>query len=274
MKIRLAVPFSLMLTCRSHGWVNLSPFEWDPIEHELRWTTRSQGEIVSLIVHQPNSKGLVIRGEKFELPDHLDAMVRYVFMLDWDAGSALEIAREQDPRIAVLVEEGGGRLLRGSTPFEDVIKTICTINTSWSNTRTMVKSLVNGIGCGVFPTPEGILSAGEKVLRRDARVGYRAGTIMEIARLAMHQNLGAIGLEELNSIKGLGPYAIDHLRILRGDYSRIPVDSEVREYCKHRFSMTEPSYAAIQAQFSGWGRYRYLGYKFGRIVAAQNWLGD
>ena len=58
-----------------------------------------------------------------------------------------------------------GRLLRSGTLFEDVVKVICTCNTSWAQTVTMVRNITEiwGVptGCGDmkgFPTAERLAS--------------------------------------------------------------------------------------------------------------------
>ena len=56
-------------------------------------------------------------------------------------------------------------MLRGSTFYEDFIKTVLTINTSWSATCRMVAALVAEPGGGSFPGPAALLDYGEERLR-------------------------------------------------------------------------------------------------------------
>ena len=74
--------------------------------------------------------------------------------------------------LAELIERGGGRMLRGSSFYEDFVKTVLTINTSWSATCRMVAALVAEPGGGSFPGPAALLDYGEDRLRvaRKARV--------------------------------------------------------------------------------------------------------
>ena len=65
------------------------------------------------------------------------------------------------------------------------------------------------------------------------------------------------------SLRGIGPYAASHLAMLLHDYSRIPVDSEVRRFCRERYDIGADQIAAF---FDSWGAYRFLGYKVGRIL--------
>ena len=47
---------------------------------------------------------------------------------------------------AELGDEGAGRMIRSPTVFEEVVKTICTTNCTWSATVRMVSSLVEELG--------------------------------------------------------------------------------------------------------------------------------
>ena len=47
-----------------------------------------------------------------------------------------------DASLSWIPEKRAGRLLRSPTVFEDLVKTICTTNCSWSLTRSMVSNIV------------------------------------------------------------------------------------------------------------------------------------
>ena len=66
---------------------------------------------------------------------------------DWEPALAIAAL----PDVAQLIERGGGRMLRGSSFYEDFVKTVLTINTSWSATCRMVAALVAEPGGGSFP---------------------------------------------------------------------------------------------------------------------------
>src|SRR2546425_2899817 len=57
------------------------------------------------------------------------AQVRHVLSLDLDLTPFYAVAAE-DPDLAWVLT-GAGRMVRSPTVFEDVVKTICTTNTSW-----------------------------------------------------------------------------------------------------------------------------------------------
>lgn len=273
MKIQLPRPFDLRMTCRAHGWINLAPFEW--LENSrLRWTARVDESSSTLTATQVSPGVLHVATSNAAERKDVEAQTRRVLMLDWNVAEALRIARQCDERVAALVEAGGGRLLRAASPFEDVVKTVCTINTSWRNTQAMVRGLVALSAAGVFPTPDLIMRLGAERLRARVSVGYRAETIVAVAELAGKADLARIDLERLAQIRGLGPYAMAHIAVLRGDYSTIPVDSEVRAYCSRHLGIHEPDADAIHRHFAAWGRYRFLGFKLGRMARSENWIGD
>ena len=53
-------------------------------------------------------------------------------------------------RLPTLIERGGGRMLRCSTFYEDFVKTVLTVNTSWSGTCRMIAALVAEPGGGAL----------------------------------------------------------------------------------------------------------------------------
>jgi 3-methyladenine DNA glycosylase/8-oxoguanine DNA glycosylase len=72
------------------------------------------------------------------------AQARHMFRLDEDLSGFYAVAAN-DPALA-WVTLGAGRMLRAPTVFEDLIKTICTTNCTWSATERMVGALVSELG--------------------------------------------------------------------------------------------------------------------------------
>ena len=97
------------------------------------------------------------------------AQVRHVLSLDLDLTPFYAVAAE-DPDLAWVLT-GAGRMVRSPTVFEDVVKTICTTNTSWGGTTRMVNALVQHLGekapgapadspyGRAFPTPAAMAAA-------------------------------------------------------------------------------------------------------------------
>ena len=87
-------------------------------------------------------------------PEILRRVARWV-SAEWDPAPAIAALGAGFADEAALIARGGGRLLRCSTFYEDFIKTVLTVNTSWSGTCRMSAALVAEPGGGAFPTAGG-----------------------------------------------------------------------------------------------------------------------
>ena len=275
LKLASAHKLSLRATVESHGWVRLAPWHWDGCRERLSRPDRlSSGAVAQIAVRQTGPAELRVeidgaldrRGE-----EEVCGMVERWLSVGWDPSPAMEKARRIDPAIAGRIEAGGGRLLRCSTFYEDFAKTVCTINISWAGTLRMCSGLVREIGDGVFPTPRQVLDAGLDALSDGVRMGFRSRVLYEATATLLDRGLmdeagrgreEAIAYDDLLSIRGIGPYAASHAAALLHDYSRVPVDSEVRRFCSERYGLGEDE---IDAYFEAWGEYRFLGYKLTRL---------
>ena len=94
-------------------------------------------------------------------------------------------------------------MLRSPTVFEDLVKTICTTNCTWSATVRMVSAVVGELGVAAagaperraFPTPAAMARADESFYRDVARAGYRGPYLRTIASDVAE---GRLDLEALN----------------------------------------------------------------------------
>jgi hypothetical protein len=66
----------------------------------------------------------------------------------------------------------------------------------------------------------------------------------------------------LIGLKGIGPYAAAHCRMLLGDFSRIPVDSVAIAHLRDRHNTTPAEFLAARAEC---GVYIGLGYRLMRL---------
>lgn len=277
-------PVSLCHTVSSHGWVNLAPWSWDGNSGHLGRAERIEsGQVVWVEVTQESTTRFVVEIDIEELAlseqgKILERVTRWL-SLQWDPLQVIRLAKRRDSRIARFIEQGGGRFLRGSTFYEDLIKTICTINANWAFTVRMVESLVHQIGNQTFPTPVQIVNAGEEVLRRDLKLGFRARVIAELSHGLLDKHVvdedgnsigESISFDDLIKLRGIGQYSASHVAMLCHDFSHIPVDSEVTHYCGIRYKLDPQD---IESFFEPWGEYKFLGYKVGRILDHSNWAG-
>lgn len=176
----------------------------------------------------------------------------HLLRLDADLSGFYETAAD-DPDLA-WAAGGAGRMLRSPTVFEDVVKTICTTNCTWSATVRMVGALVAELGIEApdgrraFPTPAAMAGADESFYREVARAGYRGAYLRSLAEDVAG---GSLDLEALNdqalpddevaasllALPGCGPYATAHMMMLLGRYSRLILDS-----------WTRPTYASLNGR--------------------------
>ena len=282
-------PVDLSRTFRSHGLTSLPPMHLgenaDALEVSLpvrglrprtvRISESSSGHGIVSVIGPPLGRE--------EEGDELLAMVRHVLRLDEDLSGFYSLAAG-DPELS-WVTRGAGRMIRGATVFEDVVKTLCTTNCSWSATMRMISALVEHLGekspgapetgplGRAFPTPEAMAGAGEKFYRDVARAGYRGRYLLALARSVAggELNLEPLGAdrEELSddevearllALPGVGPYAAAHVMLLLGRYSRLVLDSWTRP--KYSRVSGEPfaEDAEIEARFSGYGPYKGLAF--------------
>ena len=268
--LTLPYPVSLRSTVRTHGWVSLAPWGWDDSACVLWRSDRlSSGRTARIQATQPEADRIEVEvsGDGLSRRDLDEAagLVRRWLSLDWNPTEALAAARETDPLAAETIENGGGRLLRCSTFYEDFVKTVCTIQIAWSGSLRMVAALVEA-GGGLFPTPVRVLELGDAGLR-ERGTGFRARSLFEGTETMLERGLideaghtasGPVSYDDLLALWGIGPYAAAHMAVLQHDFSRIPVDSEVTSYCRDRYGIGPNE---IDAHFEPWGDFRFLGYR-------------
>lgn len=269
-----AWPIDLRFTVASHGWAQLAPWQWDPDRRRLARTERIGGRIGTVSVRQRDPLGLTVEWEGFAAADGAEILrrVRRWVSAAWDPAPAIAALRPELPEEAALIERGAGRILRCSF-YEDFVKTVLTINTSWSATLRMSAALVAEPGGGAFPSPGAVLDYGEGRLRERAKLGFRAATVIAATSRMLddgvidasgHGNDDRLGHDYLTSLKGIGPYAAAHCRLLLQDFSRIPIDTVAVADLRERYGEDPAGFAASRAH---WGDYLALGYKLSRLQA-------
>jgi len=223
----------------SHGWFQTAPFSWDREAATLRRAERlGDGAVTLEIAEAPG--GVVVRAPgALSDGDRATASARVTRMLQLDADleGFAEAAAAVDPDLARdLAAYGGGRILAGASLFEDVVKGICGTNTTWRQAVVSINRIA-GLGRdGAFPAPADLLRAGEDWLRAEARVGYRAFSVLAAARAAIDGTLAEIEADSaagdgtrayasLQRLAGVGPATAGFLVLLMGHYDRPAVDS-------------------------------------------------
>jgi 3-methyladenine DNA glycosylase/8-oxoguanine DNA glycosylase len=285
----------------SHGIASLPPMRLD----EKTWTFEITvplggfGARTLTISQAMPGHGLIsVANEPLssDLAAAVMAQVRHVLSLDLDLTPFYAIAAD-DPDLA-WVRRGAGRMVRSPTVFEDVVKTVCTTNTSWGGTTRMVNALVEHLGAKApgapasgpygraFPTPQAMADAPDHFYKKVAGAGYRGVYLKTLARDVVEarvdlESLASSSRDELpdadvaarlQELPGVGPYAAAHIMLMLGRYDRLILDS-----------WTRPTYArllgrkrllgdrTIERRFKRYGRYAGLAFW---LFLTRDWVVD
>lgn len=262
-RLRATGPFRLVRVVVSHGWFQTSPFDWDPLTSTL-WRAEHLPGGVARIGVRPAPDGVEVVADHALRPADtavVTARVRRMLCLDHPVRGLADAAG----RVDIALGEGlrrarAGRFLAGTCLHEDAIKAVCATNTRWPQAVESINA-VAGLGeGGAFPQPGAIARAGEDTLRRDARVGYRAASIVALDRLAADGSLdeleqGIPGLDGrgvvrlLATLPGIGPTTAGFLCLLLGRYDVVAVDSAVIRHATARwFAGRTPTAAEVMAK--------------------------
>jgi 3-methyladenine DNA glycosylase/8-oxoguanine DNA glycosylase len=277
MRISISTPrtFNFKRTMISHGWSDLLPFGFD----QGSWTVTRVLDLGSTM-----PVNVKITGTKRELridtssrlskgaTQKVVANVRHMFRLDDDM-TAFYRAMIAEPDFAWVAAQGAGRMLRSPTVFEDLVKTICTTNCSWSLTAKMVTGLVENLGREskdgrrTFPTPEAMALMPLKFYVNEVRAGYRAAYLKELADRVAAGELKAEEwltselptpelIKTMKQVKGVGDYAAENLLKLVGRYDGLALDSWTRaKFARLRNGGRKTSdmkIARFYARFDSW----------------------
>ena len=282
-------PADLRRTMFSNGFADLPPLALDreccaleatvPVRGARPRTVRvtSGGDGEALVRVSGRTPGPGVRAA-------VAAVVRHVLRLDEDLSGFYAIARA-DPEMAWACR-GAGRMIRSPTVFEDVIKTLCTTNCSWALTRYMVTALVSRLGAPAadaprtgwrgraFPSPEAMAQSSTRFYRDVVHAGYRAPYLRDLSRAVADgkvdlETLGRAGpgsptddevAERLAALPGIGPYAVAHIMMLIGRYSRPTLDSWTRPAYARLRGRRSVADRTIERAFRGYGPYAGLAF--------------
>jgi 3-methyladenine DNA glycosylase/8-oxoguanine DNA glycosylase len=288
-------PVDLWRTIVSHGVADLPPNRIDEEARTLETTVAlPRGRPQTVLVREGGKGKASVTGRTGKRSDAALEAVRHILRLDEDLSQFYALGHE-DPDLS-WVTTGAGRLIRSQTVYEDVVKTICTTNTSWGGTVRMVSAIVEHLGepaAGApaegpfghaFPSPAAMAAAPESFYRDVARTGYRGAYLRSLAESVA---LGEIDLEELATadpddlpddevaarllaLPGVGPYAAAHIMMLIGRYSRLVLDSWTRpKYASLNGRKAKDT--AIERRFRGYGRYSGLAFW---LFLTRDWVAE
>jgi 3-methyladenine DNA glycosylase/8-oxoguanine DNA glycosylase len=214
--------------------------------------------------------------------------VRRMLQLDLDISEFLSFAAAH-PKLGHVRALKQGRILRSPTLFEDVVKVICTTNTTWSQTKGMVARIVDEFGATYpsptlpsregdkeagrrFPSPAAIAGVGADDFAARARLGYRNAAVQSLAveiaegRLDLEswqdRSIPAADLEKkLLGLRGIGPYGAACLMLYLGKPWKVNVDSWARTMVGRELGRRVED-KEVHGFFADYGEWRGLVYHF------------
>jgi 3-methyladenine DNA glycosylase/8-oxoguanine DNA glycosylase len=282
-------PVDLWRTIVSHGVASLPPMLVDEDARTLEVTLplpRARPRTIVIQAGRPGFAAVTVVGRRpgREAGERIEGAVRHTLNLDQDLSGFYEAAAA-DPDLA-WATSGAGRMIRSASVFEEVVKTVCTTNCTWSATERMVGALVEHLGESAtgapedgargraFPTPEAMANAGEAFYREVARAGYRGAYLVALARSVGEGStdlevLGRASPEDmadsevessLLELPGVGPYAAAHIMMMLGRFSKLVLDSWTRPTYAKLIGRGTVNDAAIQRRFRRYGPYAGLAF--------------
>jgi 3-methyladenine DNA glycosylase/8-oxoguanine DNA glycosylase len=288
-------PVDLWRTLVSHGVAALPPSELDEDTRVLTVTVpipRAKPRTIRIREGGRGTARIDVLGPapSVRVKQQLRQVVAQMLNLDEDL-SPFYAAAASDTELS-WIAGGAGRMLRSPTVFEDVVKTICTTNTTWSATERMVGALVAQLGeesAGgfgrAFPTPAVMAAAPEAFYRDIVRAGYRGAYLKTLATAVA---AGSLDLEEfrtagpdelpdeevaarLLALPGVGPYAAAHVMMLLGRHSRLILDSWTRPKYARLNGRRKASDRQIERRFKRYGPHAGLAFW---LYLTRDWAED
>ena len=277
-------PVDFRRTIASHGVADLPPNRIDEEAWTLELTLSPNASRATTVLvsagREGYAKAKVVAGSASTAD--LRPAVAYVLRLDEDLSPFYEAAAP-DPDLK-WATKGAGRMIRSPTVFEEVVKTICTTNCTWSATVRMVSALVEHLGepapgadgpyGRAFPTPEAMARKNSAFYTETVRAGYRGEYLRDLARSVASgkldlEALGKADADELPddelaarllALPGVGPYAAAHVMMLLGRYSRLILDSWTRPKYLKVSGAKQAKDSTIERRFRRYGPYAGLAF--------------
>jgi len=293
-------PVDLWRTLSSHGVADLPPNRLHEDGRTLETTLPLDGLPPRSVRISAGSPGHAVVEVEGRAPGKREAAavadrVAHILRLDEDLSAFYDAVRA-DPDLAWVLK-GAGRMMRSPTVFEDVVKTICTTNCTWSATVRMVSALVEHLGepaAGVtpdgpfgraFPTPEAMTAANLDFYRDVVRAGYRGAYLHSLTESVADgsvdlEALGAATRDELPddelaahllALPGVGPYAAAHIMMMLGRYSRLILDSWTRPKYARLTGGRAKKDTTIERRFRRYGPYAGLAFW---LFLTRDWVDE
>lgn len=257
-------PDEFVAILRSHGWYKLSPFmaEFEPPVLRVPFSLPAGNGI--LRIEATDAVHLVVEeGDA----DMCRSVAGICLADEIDLGPLHQAAGAMEWRWIEL--QHLGRFLRSPSLFEDCVKILLTINTTFRRTMWMTEMLVHTFGEPVgavraFPRPESLLHAGTDSLREVTRCGYRAPFLTALAAQATEALEIFLGggwralapetfTQRLADIPGMGPVSVGYVVRMYGKAAGYAIDSYVRRRCRELWGVEEGAEQFIADRYAPFG---------------------
>lgn len=246
-KIILETPkdFDFRRTVLSHGWCELLPFNIDQENWKIETVLKTDKPVSVEIKEAENGLEIDVFDKISEEDEaKIKNDISHIFRFDENLSEFYKLIKSEK-QLAWVLQQKAGRLLRSTTVFEDLVKTICTTNCNWAMTKIMTMNLVEKLGeptadgKKAFPTAEKMASQSVEFYKEEIRAGYRGLYFKELAEKIVEGKLEVENWlttelttkdlkKEMKKVKGVGDYATDNLLKLLGRYDGLALDSWLR----------------------------------------------
>ena len=276
----------------SHGWFSLKPFsvEMEPPRLRVPYALPGGKGVFEVSVKDGRCELKAVHGK---LENCFDA-AQNCLSLDVSPEALYKPAGK---KWGWLAANNMGRFLRSPTLFEDCCKVICSTNTTFDRTETMVERMVDKFGVKVgmyraFPGPEALLKAGEAALKAETGCGFRARYILGVAEKAVAEPELFLGrrwreldngsfYDTLIANKGIGPASANYLSLVYWKPKGFNIDSYVVRRCAEIWNIGPaeiPPFLArryrafgVNAPIAFWFDITKHWHENGRDISAMEW---
>ena len=283
-------------TVLANGWHECHPMSWSEggrclqiIERDGR---RAYRVSVTEARRSAKSVSLAVAVDGNEVDDSaLDRAcgdLRLVLGLDRDLSGFYEVCASH-PTLRVLPRIGAGRGLRSASMTENILKSLCQTNVAWAQAVKMINRIgqlgpmvPNFANLTAWPTPREVLRAGRTYLTDVCRLGYRADTILKFCddvcegrfdpesldrKAADPRVTSEELLDELYSIRGVGPGTASWLLSFLGRHDRLTIDSStVAHVARVHTNGKKPTFKQIEKIYERYGAFKNMAWWY------EHWL--
>ena len=284
MQIALPAPldFSFGETLSAHGWRRLPPFVWDEDAQTLEHVGEMDGGVVVRLRLRDAEGQITVDADGDvgeEQTDEITRRVRRMLQLDRPLDGFHTYCRSR-PELGHIAACRQGRMLRCPTLFEDTLKVIATVNTTWAQTIAMTTRLVEHFGAPLpsdparraFPTPQRLAAVPFEEFAAKARMGYRSAYVRSLATSIAEGRVDLEGLQtedltaddlrkRLLALPGIGPYGAACLMLYLGRPKHVNADSWARMLLSKELARPVTD-KEVRAFFAEHGEWRGLVYNF------------